>query len=72
VVHAKNGEQVPSPPCLSWLAEELVLSAQQSSNAQQGMIVPAMVMMRRKMESHFFIGGKDKENKETVSKATRD
>jgi hypothetical protein len=52
---AKNGEQVPWVRCFPWLVS---WSAQQSSTLQQGINVPAAVIMNNKKTSHFFIRAK--------------
>ena len=60
VPQAKNGEQLPSDWFLSSLEEFSNWSAQQSSISQQGIIVPADVMMSNRRTNHFFIPPKDK------------
>ena len=60
VPQAKNGEQLPSDWFFSWLGEFSNWSTQQSSISQQGIIVPADVIMSNRRTNHFFIHPKDK------------
>jgi hypothetical protein len=56
VAQEKNGEQVPSSWWSSWFDAAADLSEQHSSTPQHGIKVPAAVIRKKNIASHFFIG----------------